>query len=229
MKFIFAFFPITYFFLMEVCTANPTSVTERESFNEEMYLFANPNVAELVKQGKYKSGLDHYTQVGQTTKKPDGESYETFFTGTAGNDTIRGFGKGSHTHLAGVEFELDSSSQKPFPLRFKNNGTGEIDILIGTTEGGNEFILGSVITSINTNSQPFYVGQGNKDYAKVQNFSKSRDSLILAGKPDQYKWESTEGNIQIFTKDGDLIAIIEGVDKLEIGEEMEEIGVFILK
>jgi hypothetical protein len=46
----------------------------KPSFDEAMYLFVNPDVAKLIEQGKYKSGLDHYTQVGQTAKKPDGES-----------------------------------------------------------------------------------------------------------------------------------------------------------
>lgn len=214
----------------ETAKETTSSMTKSDSFNEEMYLFVNPEVAELIKQGKYKSGLDHYTQVGQNTKKPDGEYYESFFTGTAGNDTVEGFGQQqAHTHLSGVEFEIDSASKESFPLRFKNNGSGEVDVLMGIKEGGNEFILGSIITSINPKSESFYVGQGDKDYATIQNFIKSKDMILLAGKPDQYKWESKEGNMRISNTSGDLVAIVEGIDKLEIAEIYADMGVFTLK
>jgi hypothetical protein len=70
------------------------------NFNEALYSFANPDVVDLIKQGKYKSGLEHFTTVGKTTKKTDGEDYETFYTGTKGNDTVRGLGYGKHAHFA---------------------------------------------------------------------------------------------------------------------------------
>lgn len=104
-----------------------------------------------------------------------------------------------------------------------------MDIIIGTTGGVNEFLLGSFITSVNPTAEAFYVGKGDKDYAKIQNFTPSKDMILLAGKPDQYKWESIEGNVRISTSSGDLMAIVEGIDKLEVGEIYKEIGVFILK
>jgi hypothetical protein len=140
------------------------------TFDEKMYLFANADVAKLIAQGKYKSGLDHYTQVGQTAKKPDGEDYESFFLGTEGSDTVQGFGKGKHTHFAGVAFEIIPEKDDPIPLKPKSLGKGEKDTLIGTTEGVNEFILGSFKTSVSPQAEPFYVGQGDADYAQVQNF-----------------------------------------------------------
>ncbi len=212
----------------EGTTESPSPVAEKGSFDEELYLFANSEVAELIKQGKYKSGLDHYLEVGQTATKPDGEHYGSFFTGTEGNDTVQGIGKGEHAHFTGVALEIVPNQKDPFPLRPKNLGKGEMDILIGTTEGGNEFLLGSFITSVNPSAQPFYVGQGDADYAKIQNFTQSKDVIILAGKPEQYKWESSEGNTHIYTQ-GDLIAIVEGIDKLEVGGVYEEFGVFELK
>jgi hypothetical protein len=210
---------------------NNTSVsTETANFNEPLYLFANPDVTDLIKQGKYKSGLEHFTTVGKTTKKPDGEDYETFYTGTSGNDTVQGLGYGKHAHFIGVGLELVSDKKVPFPLRPESLGKGEVDILIGNKGGGgNEFLLGSFITPVNPKSESFYVGKGDDDYARIQNFAKSKDAAILAGEPKQYKFEPKEGNFHISTASGDLVAIVEGVSQLEIGEETKEFGVFTVK
>jgi hypothetical protein len=198
------------------------------SFDETLYAFSNPDVKDLIKQGKYQSGLDHYTQVGQTAKKADGEDYESFFTGTPGNDIVQGFGKGKHAHFSGVKIEIVDKKDDPLPLRPTSLGKGEMDVLIGTKEGGNEFLLGSFITSVNPKAEPFYIGAGDKDYARIKNFDKSQDSVILAGEPSQYKIESKVGNIHISTIAGDLVAIVEGVDQLEVGETIKEYGLFIL-
>jgi hypothetical protein len=201
----------------------------KPSFDEAMYLFANPDVAKLIQQGQYKSGLDHYTQVGQTAKKPDGEAYESFFLGTDGNDTVQGFGKGKHTHIAGIAFELVSKKDDPIPLKPKSLGQGEKDTLIGTPEGSNEFILGSFITSVSPKAEPFYLGKGDADYAQIQKFNPSTDSIMLAGQPGQYKFEATNGNVQISTASGDLVAIVEGVDQLKVDEVIKEFGIFMVK
>ena len=203
--------------------------TTNSNFDESMYAFANPDITELIKQDKYKSGLEHYTKVGQSTKKPDGEAYESFFTGTSGNDTITAFGAGKHTHIIGVKFEVVSQPNIKIPLRPQSNGSGEFDILIGTKEGVNEFVLGSFITELSPKAETFYVGKGDADLALIKNFTKSRDSIMLAGTPKQYKFQTTEGNLQISTISGDLIAIVEGVDKLTPDNISKDMGIFILK
>jgi hypothetical protein len=199
------------------------------NFDEAMYLFVNPDVKKLIEQGKYKSGLDHYTQVGQTAKKPDGEDYESFFTGTKGSDTVQAFGKGKHAHLSGVAFEIVSKPKDPLPLRPKSFGKGEKDVLVGTQEGGNEFVLGSFITSVNPKADPFYVGKGDDDYAQVQNFTPTKDVVVLSGLPTQYKFKAVDSNLQISTTQGDLVAVIEGIDKLEVGDVMKDFGMFTMK
>jgi len=228
MKSILKLLPI--FSLLLIFGYHSNSTAEGESFNEEMYLFANPDVAELIKQGKYKSGLDHYLQVGQTATKPDGEHYASFFTGGDGNDMVRVVGTGQHNHVMGVDLKIVSGQKDDdFPVGFKSLGEGEIDVLIATTGGVNEFVLGSFITSVNPTPQPFYVGQGDNDYAKIQNFTKGKDMILLAGKPDEYQWESIDGNVRISTSSGDLIAIVEAIDNLEVEEVYEDVGIFILK
>jgi hypothetical protein len=209
----------------------PTPVAQKPdtNFDEAMYFFANPDVKKLIEQGKYKSGLDHYTQVGQTAKKPDGEDYESFFTGTNGSNTVQAFGKGKHAHLSGVAFEIVAKPKDPLPLRPKSLGKGEKDILVGTQEGGNEFVLGSFITSVNPKAEPFYVGKGDKDYAQVQNFIPTNDVVLLTGTPNQYKFEAINSNLRISTTQGDLVAVIEGIDKLVVGDQLKELGVFTMK
>jgi hypothetical protein len=214
-------------------SSSPPPVTKVETtnsnFDESMYAFANPEIVEIIKQGKYKSGLEHYTKVGQSTKKPGGEAYESFFLGTSGSDTVTGFGKGKHTHLIGVKFEVVTKPGIEIPLRPQSIGQGESDILIGTKEGVNEFILGSFITELSPKAETFYVGKGDEDRAQIKNFTKSRDSIMLAGTPDRYKFEAIAGNLRISTKTGDLVAIVEGVDKLTPEKISKEMGVFVLK
>ncbi|WP_404783696.1 hypothetical protein [Altericista sp. CCNU0014] len=213
-------------------TSSPSPTLEAQkpdaNFDETMYLFANPDVKQLIEQGRYKSGLDHYTQVGQTAKKPDGEDYESFFTGTNGSDTVQSFGKGKHAHLSGVAFEIVDQPKDPLPLRPKSFGKGEKDTLVGTQEGGNEFVLGSFITSVNPKAEPFYVGKGDDDYAQVQNFTPTNDVLLLTGIPNQYKFEAADSNLRILTTQGDLVAVIEGIDKLVVGDRFKELGVFTM-
>ena len=149
--------------------------------------------------------------------------------GTDGDDTIQGFGKGEHAHFSGVAFELVSKPKDPLPLRPKSLGKGEKDILVGTQEGGNEFLLGSFITSVNPKAESFYIGKGDADYAQIQNFKKGKDAIVLSGKPSQYKFEPADKNLRISTTDGDLVAVIEGIDQLKVGDVVKEYGLFTMK
>jgi hypothetical protein len=216
--------------------AAPTAATKavsttaaKSGFSEALYLFVNPDVKALIQQGKYKSGLEHYTQIGQTKPKANGEAYESFFTGTAGSDTVQSFGKGKAAHLSGVNIEIVDQKGAAMPLRPQSLGKGEVDVLVGTKEGGNEFLLGSFITPVNPKAEPFYVGGGDADYARVQNFDQGKDGVMLAGNPSDYTVQPKAGNVQIATKSGDLVAIVEGVDKLVVGEIAKEYGMFSLK
>lgn len=196
------------------------------SFNADIYLMAYPTVAQQIQAGKFKSALDHYEKVGQTGKDANGEAIGGFFTGTKGNDTITGFGQAPH--LAGVGLEVVEITGS-LPMRPTSLGVGEIDTLVAVKGSSNEILLGSFKTVANPKAEPFYVGKGDADYARVQNFTKSKDALILAGDPTQYKFESVKGEFRISTASGDLIAIVEGVDKLAVGESSKEFGIFELE
>ncbi|AVH71872.1 hypothetical protein [Nostoc sp. 'Lobaria pulmonaria (5183) cyanobiont'] len=213
-------------------TASEISATqidnqEKAGFNSEIYLLANPDVVKLIQEGKFKSALDHYEKVGKSGKNSKGEVIEGYFTGTSGNDTVTGFGQSPC--LTGINFEIVSDKKGPFPIRPKTLGVGEVDTLIATKGSKNEFLLGSFITIANPKAEPFYVGKGDADYARIQNFTKSQDRISLAGQPQQYKFETVKGNFRILTASGDLIAIVEGIDKLEAGKVFKKYGVFTLK
>ncbi|MEH2180223.1 hypothetical protein [Nostoc sp.] len=53
-------------------TTEPSNVSTNQqtppttSFNSEIYLLANPDVAKQIKAGKYKSALEHYEKVGKS-------------------------------------------------------------------------------------------------------------------------------------------------------------------
>lgn len=213
-------------------TASEISATELDNqekagFNSEIYLLANPDVTKLIQEGKFKSALDHYEKVGKSGKNPEGEAIEGYFTGTSGNDTVTGFGQSPA--LTGVNFEIVSDQKGSFPIRPKSLGVGEVDTLVATKGSNNEFLLGSFITVANPKAEPFYVGKGDADYARIQNFTKSKDAITLAGEPQQYKFETGKGNFRILTASGDLIAIVEGIDKLEAGKVSKQYGMFPLK
>ncbi|NJK28689.1 MAG: hypothetical protein HC940_00315 [Acaryochloris sp. SU_5_25] len=212
----------------------PTTSTKPEAsvkagFNSELYLIDNPDVPDLIKSGKFKSALDHYEKAGKFGKNAKGKRYETTFTGTSGNDTVQGLGPAEHTHFIGVGYIVDPAKGGDYPVLNTSLGEGEVDTLIGNTEGENEFILGSYITSAVPKAEPFYVGKGDADYARIKNFTRKKDSLYLSGLPEQYKIESAKGMVKIFTKEGDLVVIVEGVDKLAFGELSKEYGQFAVK
>ncbi|MBW4690471.1 MAG: hypothetical protein KME27_01755 [Lyngbya sp. HA4199-MV5] len=212
-------------FVFISASAQPTK--QVAGFNADIYLIAYPDIAKQIQAGKFKSALDHYEKVGQSGKDANGEAIGGFFTGTNGNDTVTGFGQAPH--LSGIHLEVVAAAKGALPMRPTSLGQGERDILIATKGAKNEILLGSFKTGANPKAEPFYVGQGDADYARVQNFTRSKDALILAGEPKQYKFESVNGDFRISTASGDLIAIVEGVDKLEVGESSKEFGIFGLE
>lgn len=186
-------------------------------FNEQAYLITNPDVANAVSAGVFSSGLEHYQAFGQF------EGRLGLFTGTPGSDRITGFGQ--ETSISGVGVEVISlSNQDAIPTSL---GVGEIDTLIGT-EGEDSFFLGVGTTPSNPTAQSFYLGNGDADFARVQNFDPNRDYIHLAGDLNDYQFEPNNGSLNI-SNGGDLVAIVEGVSALETDYISQEYGIFILK
>ncbi|WP_293080662.1 hypothetical protein [Okeania sp. SIO3B5] len=175
---------------------------EGGDFNEEIYRQSYPDVDVAINTGVFSSGLEHYIQFGQFEIERIG-----FFTDNDSNDIINAFG--NNTKIIGVSvIGYDIINDLIIP---SDSGTGEIDILIGTsgTEGVDTFILGSSTES------PFYVGFGDSDFALIQNFDGPLDRIQLSGSLNDYSAEIVNNSVHISTISGDLIAIVEDVSSLD--------------
>lgn len=165
-------------------------------FNEQAYLLFNPDVAAAVEAGAISSGIDHYIQYGQN------ENRIALFSGTSGSDVVTSPGEGI---IIGVSFE----SVEP------ENGVGAVDTLIGGT-GLNLFVFAlEEISPTSSSAESLYVGGGSSDYAVIKNFEPGSDAIILSGASlADYSLQPVNGNLNISTSSGDLIATVEGVTSL---------------
>lgn len=143
------------------------------------------------------SAFDHFVRIGQF------EERLPIFSGTAGNDTIQGFG--NKPYLFGTDFEIASAS--PPDYAFLSKGVGEIDTLIGSP-GRELFELGIGTTPSNPTPTQFYVGGGASDYAIIRNFERGIDAIEIANA--NFTQQVVGGNLNI-SVGGDLVAIVEGI------------------
>ncbi len=185
---------------------NGSLVTEIPGFSDRVYLAVNEDVAAGVRSGNFPSGLAHYQQFGQN------EGRVGVFSGTLGSDEITGFGQNTTLIGVGLTVIADSPNRDVIPT---STGAEEVDILIGGT-GADAFILGTGISFANSTIQPFYVGNGNEDYALIRNFERGKDVIQLGGNPEEYTFQASDGNLNIFRNPGDLVGIIEGVTSLNV-------------
>ena len=183
------------------------------TFNELAYRQANPDVAAAIAAGAFSSGLQHFIRYGQSESSRVG-----IFSGTTGNDNITGFGARADITGIGVENTIISGPGTVYTIS-RNYGAGEVDTLIGGP-GIDLFYLG--INRVNlpgsastgTLFESFYVGNRSADYAVIRNFSRG-DAIQLAGSLlSSYSLQPVNGNLNISTSAGDLIAIVEGVTSL---------------
>lgn len=120
----------------------------------------------------------------------DTDSGDDYLSGGRGNDTLKG-GLGSDI-LEGT----DSSSY----------GTFEYDILGGSL-GNDTFILGN-------QTQSYYLGGGDSDYARIVDFDAFTDVIQLHGTAAEYRRWQHSGNVHLL-QGNDLVAIVEGQDSID--------------
>ncbi|MBF2047854.1 MAG: hypothetical protein EDM05_57720 [Leptolyngbya sp. IPPAS B-1204] len=180
------------------------------SFYEAYYLAANPDVVAAVKQGEYKTGFEQYLKVGQFGESD--REIAGLFAGTDGNDTVTGFG--SEFLLFGVALTEVDAEQEAY--KTGSMGKGEVDTLIGAP-GLTTFMIGNDhLLSPETEPAAFYVGNGDADYALIQNFDPLEDFLFTGGTAEDYVFQSVDNNLNISTSDGDLVAVIESGGSLTL-------------
>jgi Ca2+-binding RTX toxin-like protein len=184
-----------------------TNVTPNH-FLESYYLENNPDASAAVEAAEYKSGLEHYLNVGVLAGRL------SVYNGTNGSDGGEGiWGTGTSIIFGVPVTEIDTET-----MGFKTNsiGTGEADVLYGSPYA-NTFVLGSNAVSGDA-PQSFYVGNGAEDFASVFNFDMAKDRILLAGAYEDYIFEiaTNEGgteSLNISTQAGDLIAAINSLDE----------------
>lgn len=184
-------------------------------FNEGLYLLFNFDVATAVAAGNFSTGLEHFLNIGQFE-----QSRLVFFSGTNGNDVVQSYGSG-FISLVGTLFTLDSVLAG-VPL---NEGVGEIDVLIGSPNSFDAYVLGTSDIATQTDLQ-FYVGQGDSDYALIRGFDPILDSILLSGQPQDYVQTLGSNGLNISTTGGDLVGIVEGVTAPLATELVDEASFF---
>lgn len=204
------------------------------AFNEQLYRAAYATIDNLIPNGLpapngvvYSTALDYYNGYGKFKSGQEG-----FFTGSSSRDTITGSGAqvngkgGLDVDLYGIDYSINITSPTSVDITLKSTGVGEKDVLIGRTAEDLEdgFFLsglnGTFTTRQNLNnpvtgdSIPLYVGQGNKDFARIQHFTIGKDYVSLSSDPADYRYQyDRNGDLKIYRKtgtgQGDLLGIVE--------------------
>lgn len=204
-------------------------------FDENLYLQRYPEIAAIVNSGAIASGQEHFANWGKAEGRSGGafnegiyrqlypevldtnltglEHYVDYgknenrvgvFTGHTGNDFITAFG--NITIISGVNL-LAYDGVTGQVTTDTDFGVGQVDILNGGT-GVDRFIIGA-------NPYYFYVGEGNNDYAQIQNFDVTQDQIQLPGSIENYRFDLINNSMNIATADTrDLVAIIKDVPSL---------------
>lgn len=193
-------------------------------FNEKAYITNNLDVAAAVRLGAFKSGLQHYQQVGQL------EGRTGYFTASNASDVVSSFGAKTQIYGVSVTNVVGDIGSTTYDIRTSSKGDSEIDTLVGGL-GQDQFVVGvGRITSstVQNNFQSYYLNSkdvGTDDYALIRNFEQGKDTIILGGTPNQYTLvpNGFGGDYLIYTastsnlgKQNDLVAVVEGNPNLAL-------------
>lgn len=120
--------------------------------------------------------------------------------GDGGNDVVSG-DKGND-FLVGVDIQ-----------NISNPGFGEIDTLVGG-EGADIFAL------VGSDSPSYYVGLGNSDLGLITDFNIAEDRIFVSETDnvtiDDLDLEEFGSGVGIFSQNGDLIALVQGVTASQV-------------
>ncbi len=182
----------------------------RSQFNEAFYLANNPDAKADVVAGIYKSGFDHFLQVGVFADRP------ALYNGVAGKDAFfYAFGTENYIFTTPV-IQFDPATGN---YRTETLGSGEDDHAHGSRFGTDYFFLGD-------GKSDFYIGKGKDDSFLIGDFDPKEDFILLSNSTPTYKIELVENlssrgsppfkTRNIFNADGDLMARIEDGEEFEL-------------
>ena len=201
-------------------------VTTSAGFNEEYYASLYPEVGAAVAAGIFKSPSTHFIRNGIF------EDRVALFSGTNGHDIVTGYG--SQSLIAGVALDTIANRGNP-DVKPTSFGLNEIDLLVGGP-GVDNFLLSVEKSAVNPTAQRFYVGGGNSDYAYIRNYDATKDYIQLAGTINDYVLtagafaltNNRASGVSISTNTGDLVALVEGVQSLQVNLQDTNAGVIFL-
>ena len=130
-----------------------------------------------------------------------GERGDDNLYGGLGNDKLYG-GEGDD-YLYGIDFNSTLSAT--------NSGAGEIDVLNGGS-GNDTFFLGF-------SDKAFYTASGAGDYALIEDFNSTDDTIVLNGSAGSYRVLQTTGSLPSglgIYRSTELIAIVQGSTSLNL-------------
>jgi hypothetical protein len=204
------------------------------AFNSTIYRAAYATVDNQITNGLpapngvvYTNALDYYNGYGKTVP-----SLEGFFTGSKGNDTVTGSGAevngngGVDVDLYGIDFTITDVTPTSVRITPKSLGIGEIDTLVGRTDPNLEdgFFLSALNGTFTTRNglnnpvsggtQGLYVGRGDRDFGRIQNFNSNKDYVSLSGAVNSFNYlYEGNGDFKIYKQTGrgkgDLVGIVE--------------------
>jgi hypothetical protein len=169
-------------------------------FNDAVYDAINGvsgGLTQYVTTGQYSQGISGFFS-GAAAGSPTTNSS----TPANGNDTLIAYGR--RTKITGVDVSMVDGV-----VTAGNTGVGQKDVLVGSMDGVDEFLLG-------IGSQKLYVGDANDTtgFATIKNFQKSIDRVVLAGPKTDYQLSIVNGSTEIRTTGNDLVGIVEDVSNL---------------
>ena len=148
----------------------------------------------------------------------NGNSGNDTLNGGNGNDTLNG-GSGSDSLVggAGNDVLIGVSNGITFSITsIGSPGAGEIDQLRGGA-GADQFVLG--------NSAHVFYTSGSQDYAVLQDFNPSLDTIQLKGNASDYVLTNSQGDTRIFLENSsqdELIGIVKGNTSLNLNSSSFE-------
>ncbi len=178
--------------------ANITTETEKGIFRIDVTASlqawqANPNT-----NHGWAIFLDHSNRIDFDSSESSNAPRLVVDVETQDNDNLTGNG-GNDTLAGSAGNDIINGTDEIVA------GYSELDVLNGGA-GADTFILGDAI-------QAYYATAGNQDYAVIQDFDSSQDTIQFYGSAGDYQ-SQLQGNDMLISRNGDLVAILENTNSV---------------
>ncbi len=139
----------------------------------------------------------------------EGDADNNTLEGLAGNDTLKGYA-GNDNLVGGAGNDRvfgNAGNDRIDGSDIDNGGAKEFDVL-GGGGGKDTFVLGDSWGA-------YYIEDGNKDYARINDFVDGKDSIELFGSREDYRTEEKK----LFFNDDELIAVFNNSASIDLNSD----------